>query len=152
MGNFILVWFTTAHFGYNCMCHNLLSSSGGMIWSKTKQNIPLTLSTMAPSKTSEPPKLSVLCADFDDAQKAILLLKSALFGISLMHLCPMCSAGKEDGRAHAWEFAQQKQQQPLILKPKGQAGHSELKGGYNLRTEMGLHNNKAKYNTLVAST
>ena len=54
-----------------------------------------------PLKTSEPPKLSVLCADFDDSQKAILLLKSALFGISLMNLCPMCSAGKEDGRAHA---------------------------------------------------
>jgi len=39
----------------------------------------------------------------------------------------------------------------LIDKPKGQAGRSQLKGGYNLQEAMGLGGDTRKYNAFRVS-
>ena|ERR1700676_668717 len=59
-----------------------------------------------------------------------------------------CITGKEVSRQKARTFGKN-QNQPKIPKPKGQ--HGRKKGGYNLQDELGLGENKAKYDALKVS-
>jgi hypothetical protein len=93
------------------------------------------------------PKLSVLKMDMDDAQNDIDYLKSTYIISSQVRLVTnmYCVTGKEESRNKAHVFAH-KQNHPMIPKPKGQ--HGRKKGGYNLQDELGLSENKAKYDAL----
>jgi len=58
-----------------------------------------------------------------------------------------CSTpGKEESKKKARVFAAKQNGSNMIPKPKGQ--HGRMKGGYNLQDELGLRDNKAKYDAL----
>jgi hypothetical protein len=99
-----------------------------------------------PPHKKEVHKLSVLKMDIDDAQNDIDYLKSKLYLPGYILVSDMVYVtGKEEARKTARVFAR-KQNQPMISKPKGQ--HGRKKGGYNLQDELGLSENKAKYDAL----
>jgi hypothetical protein len=64
-------------------------------------------------------------------------------GIKVTHIPGNDHRGRLSPTAHA---------KKQIDKPKGQAGRSELKGGYSLQQAMGLAGNDQKYNAFRVST
>jgi hypothetical protein len=64
-------------------------------------------------------------------------------GIEVTHMSGNDHCGRLSPTAHV---------KKQIDKPKGQAGRSELKGGYSLQQAMGLAGNDRKYNALRVST